>query len=263
MGRSLTDAFLAALVEEFAPPDCIGVGLVGSFARGQGKPFSDIDLDFFVPEPPPTRPQSYTLRHRSGHLVSLKTLTLETQRSELHEPQHAIWAVPGMRQMRILHDPQGHLQQLKAEAQAFRWEPLQAAADAFVSYEVMTSAEEVHKILGGLEAGTPSQVIYATLGLGLGTATLMAVHRRLLVESENRYFEQLYQALGSESPWARAHRLAVGWKAGAFKRRGIAALRLYWETFKEVQEVIEDDHLEVIQPVLQTIQKSGYLETRV
>lgn len=235
------------------------MGLVGSFARGQGKPFSDIDLDFFVLEPPPTRAERYTLRHRSGHLVSLKMLTVEAQRAEMHEPQHAIWAVPGMRQMRILHDPQGQLGQLKAEAEAFRWEPLRAAADAFVSYEVMTSAEEVHKVLGGLEASAPSQVIYAALGLGLGAATLMTVHQRLLIESENRYFEQLYRALGSESPWVRAHRLAIGWRAGAWGRRGIAALQLYWETFKVVQEVIQDDHLEVIQPTLQALQASGHL----
>ncbi|RIH86298.1 hypothetical protein [Calidithermus roseus] len=165
--------------------------------------------------------------------------------------------------MRVLYDPHGELARLKAEAEAFTWEGLEPEADAFVSYELLTSAEEVHKVLGGLERQDPSQVIYATLGLGLGTARLMAVHKRLFIESENRYFDLLYRALGRESPWSRAHKLAVGWKAGAFERRGIAALQLYWETFIEVQAVVCEEHLEVVQPTLQAIQEGGWLEARL
>ncbi|WP_051304047.1 nucleotidyltransferase domain-containing protein [Calidithermus chliarophilus] len=263
MDHPLPQPLIAEVLEEFVPPEAVGVGLLGSFARGQGQRYSDLDLNIFVPRAPEERAERYTLRRRSGRLISLKKLTLEAQRAELSRPQDAVWAVPGLRQMRVLYDPHGGLARLKAEAEAFAWEGLEHEADAFVSYEVLTGAEEVHKVLGGLERQDPSKVVYATLGLGLGAARLMAVHKRLFIESENRYFDLLYRALGRESPWSRAHKLAVGWKAGAFERRGIAALQLYWETFMEVQAVVREEHLEVVHPTLQAIQEGGWLEARL
>lgn len=239
------------------------MGLVGSFSRGQGGPFSDVDLDIFVSEAPDAKPERYNLHQRSGHLVSVKKIGLESQRAELGQPETAIWAVPGMRGMRILHDPHGKLGELKAEAEAFSWAGLEDTANSFVSYDFCTCTEEVYKLLGGLEARDPSKVIYATLGLGLGLAETMAVHKRLLVESENRLFDLLYAAMGKESPWSRAHKLAVGWRAGAFERRGIAALQLYWESFLEFRDILEEEHLGAIQPALVALQESGYLARHV
>lgn len=263
VSKTLSKSLLESLIEEFSTPDTLGVGLVGSFSRGEGKRFSDVDLDFFLPETPPRGLEGYSLHHRWGHLISLKYIGLEDQRAELYQPQDTIWAVPGMQQMQILSDPQGLLAGLKAEAEAFCWEPLTEKANAYVSYQLMHTVEEVYKILGGLEEQNPSKVIYATLGLGLGLASAMAVHKRLLIASENQYFELLYQTLGKESPWSRAHRLAVGWRAGAFERRGIAALQLYWESFMECQGIVADQPLGVIQPALIALQESGYLEVRV
>lgn len=263
MSKTLPKSLLDSLIAEFSTPDTLGVGLVGSFARGQGRPYSDVDLDFFLPHSPSRGPERYCLQHRSGHLVSLKRIGLEDQRAELYQPENAIWAVPGLRQMQILHDPQGLLAALKAEAQRFCWHELAEKANTHVSYQLMHTAEEVYKVLGGLEEQNPSKVIYATLGLGLGLAEAMAVHKRLLIESENQYFSLLYQTLGQESPWSRAHKLAVGWKAGAYERRGIAALQLYWESFLEAQPVLQEEHLEVIQPALVALQASGYLRVRM
>lgn len=263
MSKALSSQFIQSLLEEFTPPDAIGLGLVGSFSRGKGGPFSDVDLDIFVSQMPNTKPERYNLHQRSGHLVSMKKIGLEAQRAELRQPETAIWAVPGLREMQILHDPHGKLAGLKAEAEEFDWAGLEAAANSFVSYDFHTCTEEVYKLLGGLKAHDPSKVMYATLGLGLGLAETMAVHKRLLVESENRYFDLLYTAVGKESPWSRAHRLAVGWRAGAFERRGIAALQLYWESFVEFKEVIAEEHLGVIQPALVALQESGHLARRV
>ncbi len=109
----------------------------------------------------------------------------------------------------------------------------------------------------------PYKVIYATLGMGLGMLEAMAVFKRVLIGSENAYFNLVYRAVGQDSSWSRAHKLALGWKAGAFERRGIAALQVYWESFLQMQEAVQDEHLEVIQHTLQAIQQSGYLERRV
>lgn len=258
MVKVLSPVFLETLVQEFAPSNTLGVGLLGSFARGQGTPHSDVDLDIFLAETPAS--PSRNLYQREGHLVSVKRIGLEDQQAELSRPQHAIWAVPGMRQMQILHDPQGLLQALQLQAQQFDWTPLIPQAEAFVSYQLAHTAEEIYKILGGLAAQNPSKVIYAVLGLGLSLAEAMAVHQRLLIESENEYLRTIYDSVGYSAGWSRAHRLAVGWKAGAFERRGRAALEVYWESFLAFQDVLEEEHLEVVQPALQAIQQSLWLK---
>lgn len=52
-------------------------------------------------------------------------------------------------------------------------------------------------------------------------------------------------------------------KPGAYERRGVAALHLYWESFLAFEEVLEERHLEVIRPALVILQTSGYLAQRV
>jgi hypothetical protein len=260
VSTTLPKPLLGSLVQEFSTPDTLGVGLVGSFSRGQGTLHSDIDLDFFVNQVPATRSERYCLHHRSGYLVSIKRVGLEDQRAELHQAPQAIWAVPGMQHMQILQDPKGHLAKLQAEALAFKWEPLEDSAKQYISYQLMGCSEEAHKILDGLAESNASKILYATLGLGLGLTEAMAVHKRLLIESENRYFVQIYEVMGQNSPWSRAHQLAVGWRAGAFQRRGMAALQLYRESFKEMQEAVLDEHLEVVQATTDAIRGSGHLE---
>lgn len=263
MIKLLPPHLLESLISEFSTPDTIGVGLVGSFSRGQGHKHSDIDLNFFVPEAPSSRLERYHLYQREGFLVSVKRVGLETQRAELSQVRSAIWAVPGMRQMKILHDPSNQLAALQSEARAFSWDRLEPQIAPFVSYQMMHHAEEAHKILSGLEQQDPSKVTYATLGMGLGMLEAMAVFKKILIESENQYFDLVYRAVGQDSSWCRAHKLAVGWKAGAFERRGIAALQVYWESFLQMQDVVQDEHLEVLQTALQRIQQSGYLQRRV
>lgn len=259
----LASDFLESLIAEFSTLETIGVGLVGSFSRGQGKKHSDIDLDFFVPETPQSRPERYHLYQREGFLVSIKRVGLEAQRAELSQIPKVIWAVPGMQKMQILHDPSGALAELQTKARAFCWENLEPQIAPYVSYQLMGHAEEAHKILSGLESQNPSKVTYATLGMGLGMLEVMAIFKRILIESENQYFDLVYQAVGEDSAWSRAHKLALGWKAGAFERRGIAALQVYWESFLEMQDVVQDEHLEVIRATLLKIQQSGYLERRI
>ncbi len=147
---------LESLIAEFSTPETIGVGLLGSFSRGQSQKHSDIDLDFFVPETPQNSTERYHLYQREGFMVSIKRIGLEAQRAELSQVPKVIWAVPGMQEMKILHDPSGELAKLQAEAKAFSWYKLETQIAPFVSYHLMGCAEEAHKILGGLEGQNPS-----------------------------------------------------------------------------------------------------------
>src|SRR6185369_7261040 len=128
----------------------IGVGIVGSYARRQENEYSDLDLDIYVSQLSENPYDRYTLRYWDGKLVSLKYTFLEDERAALTNPRRAIWAVPGLRGMKILLDEDGSVAALQQTAQEFEWSPLQPAADEFAAEEIMGTAEEVHKILNGL-----------------------------------------------------------------------------------------------------------------
>ena len=48
----LKEPFIKSLIVRLIQPDVVGPVLVGSYARGQNTPQSDVDVDFFVENPP-------------------------------------------------------------------------------------------------------------------------------------------------------------------------------------------------------------------
>jgi len=226
----LPDLLIGDLVAEFADADTIGMLLAGSHARGDATPHSDIDLIRFAAVLPEAEADRYTLAYRERRLVSLSTTTVDAKRAELGQPETAIWAVPGLRQARLLLDRDGALAALLGKARAFRWEPLQAEADTYASYNVMGLAEEVHKVLGALAKGDEAVALYGTWGLVAGLLRAMIVQSGVLIRTENSYFQQAQEATGLDSAWSRAFRVAVGLETARAVTRAAAALRLYQET---------------------------------
>ena len=97
----LSDPFIQSVLEKIDSPNIIGVGIVGSYSRGQEGPYSDVDFDIFVRQLPENPYDRYTLRYWDNKLVSLKYTLLDDERSTLTDPRRAIWAVPGLRGMKI------------------------------------------------------------------------------------------------------------------------------------------------------------------
>jgi hypothetical protein len=255
----LTDSFLRTALEKIDSPDVIGVGIVGSYARGQENKYSDVDFDIFVHKLPENPYDRYTLREWDGKLISLKYTLLADERAALTNPRRAIWAVPGLRSMRIVLDKDGSLLELQWAAQAFDWSPLQPAADEFAAEEILGNAEEVHKILSGLARGHESTVLYATWGLVKNLLEAVAVQRGLLIVSENRYFDLIQEAVGRDSKWTRAFRTALGLDAGAsqYQTRGAAALTLYRLSAMMFTDLVPARHRAVVDRTLQLIKEAG------
>jgi predicted nucleotidyltransferase len=260
----LLDVLIGDLVAEFADADTIGMLLAGSYARGDATPYSDIDLFRFTSVLPEADADRYTLVYRENHLVSLSTTTVDAKRAELGRPETAIWAVPGLRQARILLDRDGALPSLLQEAQGFRWEPLQSEADAYASYNAMGLAEEVHKVLGALERADESAALNATWALVAGLARAVIVQCGVLIRTENAYFQQAQEAAGLTSAWSRAFRVAAGFEAlpagvSPVLARTSVALRLYDETATLLSSALQPQHLAVIRGALARIRASGLM----
>jgi hypothetical protein len=257
----LSDPFLQSALEQIDSPDVIGVGIVGSYARGQESKYSDVDFDIFVSRLPENPYDRYTLRYWDDKLVSLKYTLLDDERAALTNPRRAGWAVPGLRAMKIVLDKDGAMAELQKAAQEFDWAPLQPAADEFAAEEIMGNAEEVHKILNGLELQHESMVLYASWGLVKNMLEVVAVQRGILFVTENGYFDLIQDSVGRDSEWTRAFRTAWGLdpSGSQYQQRGAAALALYRRSAEMFDELIPDKHREVVNKTLQSIQEAGYL----
>jgi hypothetical protein len=257
---TLSDSFIQSLLERVDAPDVIGVGIVGSHARGQEAHYSDVDVDIFASRLPENPYDRYTLRYWDGRLISLKYTRMDDERSALTNPRRAIWAVPGLRGMKILLDRDGSMSALQKAAQDFDWSPLQSAADEFTAEEIMGNAEEVHKILNGLARGHESTVLYATWGLVKNMLEAVAIQRGILIVSENRYFDLIQESVGRDSKWTSAFRTAWGLDpvSSQYQTRGAAALGLYQLSAAMFEAFIPEKHRAVIDHTLQIIKDAGY-----
>jgi hypothetical protein len=256
----VTDSFLQFIIEKIDAPDVSGIGIVGSYARGQEGNYSDVDIDIYVNKMPENPDDRYTLRYWDDKLVSLKRILLDDERAALNDPRRAIWAVPGIRGMRILLDKDGSMAALQKAAEDFDWSPLQAAADEYAAEQIMGNAEEVHKILNGLARDHESTVLYATWGLVKNMLEAVAVQRGIMIDSENHYFDLIQDSVGRDSSWTLAFRAAWGLDSASsqYQARGAAALMLYCLSAEMFDLFIPEKHRDVIDRTLQLIKEAGY-----
>jgi hypothetical protein len=256
----LSDSFIQSVLPKIDSPAVIGVGIVGSYARGQENKYSDVDLDIYVSQLPENPYDRYTLRYWDDKLVSLKYTLLADERAALTNPRRAIWAVPGLRGMKILLDKDGSMAALQQAAQKFEWSPLQLAADEFAAEEIMGNAEEVHKVLNGLKREHESTVLYATWGLVKNMLEAVAVQRGIMMISENRYFDLIQDAMGHESDWTRSFRTAwgLGPNGTQYQTRGAAALSLYHLTASMFDSLIPEKYRDVVNRTLQIMKEANY-----
>lgn len=256
----LSDHFIQTVLERIASTNVVGVGIGGSYSRGEESKYSDVDFDIFVSKLPENPYDRSTLRYWNGKLVSLKYTLIDDERSALTNPRRAIWAVPGLRGMKIVLDKDGSLTALQQAAHAFDWSSLQSAADEYAGEEVTGCAEEVHKILNGFTRGHESTVLYATWGLVKSMLEAVAVQRGLMIVSENRYFDLIQDSVGRDSEWARAFRTAWGLdlNASQYQSRGAAALTFYCLTTTMFDELIPEKHRDVVNNTLRLIKEAGY-----
>ena len=219
-----------------------------------------MDFDIYVSRLPENPYDRYTLRYWEDKLISLKYTLLDEERSALTNPRRAIWAVPGLRGMKIVLDKDGSMAALQQAAQEFDWSSLQPAADEFAAEEIMGNAEEVHKILNGLARGHESTVLYASWGLVKNMLETVAVQRGIMIVSENRYFDLIQDSVGRDSEWTRCFRTAWGLdpSGSQYQQRGAAALAFYCRSVEMFHELIPDKHRDVVHKTLQLIKEAGY-----
>ena len=218
----------AALARRFDDPGVRAVALMGSHARGDAGPFSDVDLMRLVAADSDVPGAGSHLI--DGNLVVVSNVPPDTVARWFTDPVEAVKTIAGLRVGRALIDRDGVFAQVQARAHAFVWTPaLQAAADVYAGEQMVGLIEEVHKGLEGLRRDDVGRLLNARFGLSWLLSHVMQVQRGVLVQGDNAFFDAMTAAMGVESYWSQLYRRAYGVEAGDLRATVTAGLRLYCE----------------------------------
>lgn len=248
----VTDEGMRQLLARFDAPAVEAVLLVGSYARGDAGPHSDIDLLRLTPAPLPDA----GTHHWEGKLVNVSDAVPKAVEAWFVEPERAVDTVAGLREARMLRDREGVAARLVARAKAFVWTPeLQARADRWASAQLAGWAEEAHKGLAGLRTGDTGRLLNAQFGLSWGLAKTMRVQRGLLSNSDNAFLTDLEAAFAG-TRWLALLRASYGLTGLALPEQVRAGLELYAHTAELLEPALQEGDRSVIEHTVQRIRRA-------
>ena len=237
--RRLAESVSGRLVDQGAQATL----LMGSHARGQARPDSDVDL-FAVGDGP-----SAWMEVLDGRLVAVYWWTAEETRRRRLSPEEALLAVRAWRDGVLIDDPTGVGEELQREAREWTWEKIEREADAWVAEQLVAQAEYLPKLTGALEAGRRLDAAALRGQLTVQLAELFAVRRRLMEESENGFWETVAEAGGPD--WHAALERALGVE-GDEADAAAGAVELFRMLSEDVHALLDDRQRDVIADALAT-----------
>ena len=272
-------AELSAYLEDWKTEYTVAFALLGSYARGDAGPHSDLDIVRFVDddkheadarsfligtgEGGTRRHENARALHKPRHLLVVRsTVTPSQVESWFSEPGQAINIIVGLRDGCALWDPNGMFAAIQQRAKEFRWTPaLQERADQLAGKELVGWIEEAHKGLEGLRRNDTGRLLNARFGLSWGLAWVMRLHRGVFATSDNTFFNDVISAVGPETRWAgllhRAFGIAVGGEDDSLSLREevTSGLLLYCETFSILKKALPQDDFALIEATVTRIRR--------
>jgi hypothetical protein len=241
----------ADLLQRFDHPSVQAIALLGSYARDDAGPFSDVDLLRLVAVDAPELPDNGT-HLIDGWLVNVSSATPAGTRGWFERPEEAVSHIAGLRVARVLVDRNGALAGLQARAHAFVWDAtMQGRADRWASRQLVGWAEEAHKGLEGLRRGDVGRLLNARHGCSWGLNHVIQVQRGVLVSGDNAVYDEVGAAMADQPEWLRLRRLAFGLEDAAGTAPTIAeqvraGLRLYALTAELLDATLQPEDRPII-----------------
>jgi hypothetical protein len=226
------------------------VVLMGSHVRGDALPDSDVDVIAIGSGEP------YRLERCRERLLSISWLSVEGVREHFRSPREAPGAVTGWRSAVVLADSSGVAADLQQEAREWTWAIVgDEACDAFVAEELTGLAEEVHKLVNLRRAGNLTGAAVQRSILSLRMGVIMAIHERLLYDTENQLWNLVNERMGE--PWRAKQMHAFGLGGESFDETCRAALDLYRLATAEAAGLFDERQQAVVSYACELARRPG------
>ena len=245
MNEELRDKALAtarSLAEELAEQGAQGVIVTGSWARGDAHPESDIDVRVIGDGP------GKKLSRRGDFLVSIAWMEEEEHRAGFDDPSEVCSVVPGWRSAEIVHDPEGIAKAIQEEAASWDWERVESKCDDWVANEITKYAEELQSLVTDLDLDLRPAAAAQQAMLATELAPVMAVHERLLYETEKHLWDEVGDEMGRQ--WKEAQAAALGENDEPFAEECKGSLVLFRLAAKATQALLSEDQRAVVDHAL-------------
>lgn len=257
-----------SLVQQFNAEGIRSMVVLGSYAREDAGPYSDIDLLRIIDENADVGSGgSYLIDDR---LVNVSNADPAQVEAWFTEPNLAVTVVAALREAKILLDKEQTFASIQKRANSFIWdEEMQSKADKYASQEMVGWIEEVHKGLEGLRRlnlnldadelarEVVGRLLNARFGCTFGLSHVVQVQKGIAINSDNAFYAELTQAIGRDSSWSRLRDLAFGvgrdGRVPTLQEQVEAGLLLYVETVNILGEAIQPEHKSLIERTVKRI----------
>lgn len=242
---------LAVSANRFDAPGIAAIALMGSYARGDAGPYSDVDLVRFIDQED-ARPDGDGSHWIDGRLVVVSTHTPASVARIFHDPETACQNVLGLAAAQALIDRGGHFAAIQAQARSFEWDgEMQERANQTAAEKLVGWIEEAHKGMEGLRRGDTGRMLNAQFGLSWGLSGVMMVQAGVLLASDNDTWDAINRAVGADSTWVRLRHAAFGLiqeddEAPLLPGQVRAGLALYVETVVLMREALPEPQAAMI-----------------
>lgn len=219
--------------------------LMGSRVRGDFYPESDVDLTFIGED------RECEMQCRGGFLVSVYWRSFESMRRLLTEPAEVGGLVPALRNAVIVEDPEGLAARLKEEAASWTWDRLDKRCDAWVAEQIADYTEDVQRLYGHGKLGKLWVAAAFRNVVSVRMGMVLAVHLRLLYETENRLWDLVGVEMGEH--WRAVQSAALGTGNESFAETCRATLELYSLAARKVRHLMSEKQYEVVSHTCEVI----------
>ncbi|CAF1401002.1 unnamed protein product [Adineta steineri] len=253
----LSSSDIDELIQRFDKSNVVqALILMGSYARNEAGPHSDIDLVRFVIA-------GTKLSDDGTHLLKKKVLiticTVEPIDYEkwFTDPYEATKWIAGLKIARVLIDRENcFTDRLQRRAHDFVWDAtMQLHANIEASRRMVGWCEETNKGLEGLRRNYDiGRLLNACHGLSWGLSEVIQIHRGILISSDNNFFNEIESALADNKRMIELRRITFG-VIGSYtlRQRVIAGLHFFVLLAKQMSNVWQVTDVEIIEHTVQHI----------
>jgi predicted nucleotidyltransferase len=253
----LTSVDIDKLIQRFDQENVVqALILLGSYARNEAGPNSDIDLVRFVISGIKLSDDGTHLDDKK-RLINISTVEPDEYEKWFIEPFQATKCIAGLRVARVLIDRQDFFTHgLQIRARNFIWNTdIQLRANIEASRRMVGWSEEANKGLEGLRRKHDfGRLLNAIHGLSWGLSEVLQIHRGVLISSDNNAFHEVELALDDDQHMIELRRITFGINENFnLTQRVRAGLELYVLIGEKYSNIWQENDIEIIQHTIKQI----------